>query len=181
LVSLGLLEGSILSPLLFVIIFSFVWDFVRPSPFPTPGDEVKPDLKSVWILAFADDLVILSPSRRKLEEILRVLDVEMTRFNLQMSLQKTETMTFRHHVTRSAPAQPSTSIVIRSCALKEVESFKYLGIHVSKTGSLSDHSTAASQRARVSALLTVDILHRLKINDLHRLKAYFLCFVQAQF
>ncbi len=181
LVSLGLLEGSILSPLLFVIIFSFVWDFVRPSPFPTPGDNMKPDLKSVWILAFADDLVILSPSRSKLEEILRMLDVEMSRFNLQISLQKTETMTFRHHVPRSASVQPSAPIVIRSCALKEVESFRYLGINVTRTGSLSDHSSMASQRARVSALLTVDILHRLQINDLKRLKAYFLCFVQAQF
>jgi hypothetical protein len=181
LVSLGQLEGSILSPLLFVIIFSFVWDFVRPSPFPVPGDDTRPGLESVWILAFADDLVILSPSRSKLEEVLRMLDVEMTRFNLQMSLQKTETMTFRHHTPRSVPTQPSAPIVIRSIALQEVDAFKYLGIHVTKTGSLSDHSTMVSQRARVSALLTVDILHRLQINDLRRLKAYFLCFVQAQF
>lgn len=58
-VSLGLLEGSILSPLLFVIIFSFVWDLLRPSDFPTHEDCSKPSFESLWILAFADDLVIL--------------------------------------------------------------------------------------------------------------------------
>jgi hypothetical protein len=178
LVSLGLLEGSILSPLLFVIIFSFVWDFVQPSAFPSPGDTSRPKLTSIWILAFADDLVILSPSREKLEEVLKKLDEEMAKFNLQMSLQKTETMMFRHHMPYSAAPVP---VVIRSCTLKETNSFKYLGVQVSEAGSLVDHSSISAQRARVSALLTVDILRKLHINDITRVKAYFLCFVQAEF
>jgi hypothetical protein len=178
LVSLGLLEGSILSPILFIIIFSFVWDFVKPSPFPAPDDDSELKLDSIWILAFADDLVILSPSRRKLQEILQKLDVEMLRFNLQISLQKTETMMFRRHMSAPTPPAP---IVIRSCPLKEVDSFKYLGVLISQTGSLSQHGENCSQRARASALLTVDLLHRLTITDITRIKSYFLCFVQAQF
>jgi hypothetical protein len=39
----------------------------------------------------------------------------------------------------------------------------------------------AAQRARVSALLTIDILHRLRITNIAQIKSYFLCFVQAQF
>jgi hypothetical protein len=177
LVSLGLLEGSILSPLLFVIIFSFVWDFVQPSPFPSHDDNVRPRVDSVWILAFADDLVILSPSRTKLQTVLRQLDTEMARFNLQMSLQKTETMTFRNHSPTHVPSDP---ITIRSCALKEVDSFKYLGVQMSQTGSLTGHCLMAPQRARLSASLTVNILHKLAINDVARIRSYFLCFVQAQ-
>ncbi len=52
--SLGLLEGSILSPLLFVIIFSFVWDLLKPSEFPSMDDCSKPPSDSLWILAFAE-------------------------------------------------------------------------------------------------------------------------------
>jgi hypothetical protein len=177
-VSLGLLEGSILSPLLFVIIFSFVWDLLKPSAFPTVDDSVKPPFGSVWILAFADDLVILSPSRTKLEAVLRQLDQEMGRYNLQMSLQKTEIMMFRHHTSVTLSSDP---IEIRSQTLKDVTFFNYLGVQVSQTGSLADHTTAVAQRARVSALLTVNLLQKLSIYSLPRIKCYFLAFVQSQF
>jgi hypothetical protein len=177
-VSLGLLEGSILSPLLFVIIFSFVWDLLKPSDFPTVDDRSKPSLNSLWILAFADDLVILSPSCDELERTLRLLDQEMGRFNLMMSLSKTEIMMFRHHVSVSPDPDPVT---IRSNALKEVRFFKYLGVQVSQTGSLADHTTGVAQRARVSALMTVNLLLKLNIHSIPRLKCYFTSFVLSQF
>jgi hypothetical protein len=106
------------------------------------------------------------------------LDLEMAKFNLQMSLQKTEIMMFRNHGSTHTPPTP---VVIRSSTLKEVESFKYLGVQVSQTGSLVDHCSSITQRARVAAHLTSDLLHRLNIIDIARMKLYFLCFVQAQF
>jgi hypothetical protein len=146
LVSLGLLEGSILSPLLFVVIFSFVWDILEPSNFPDPNERSKPALGSIWILAFADDLDILSPSREKLALVLKSLDHEMAVYNLQMSLQKTETLMFRAH-SNSTPIPER--ITIRSTSLNEVQLFKYLGVLVSYTGSLKDHGAAVSQRAKL--------------------------------
>ncbi len=55
-ITLGLLEGSILSPILFSIVFSFVWEVVNPSAFPWVNGVFKID--DVWVIAFADDLVI---------------------------------------------------------------------------------------------------------------------------
>jgi hypothetical protein len=178
LVSLGLLEGSILSPLLFVIVFSFVWDFLKPNEFPDPDSPPTLDLNGLWILAFADDLVILSPSRSRLAEALRKIDSELALFNLQMSLQKTETMTF---TPRRPSFDPPDSIVIRSSALAQVDSFNYLGLRISPTGSLYDHLIAISHKAKVSVSLTVNLLHQLAINDVARIKTYFLSFVLAQF
>jgi hypothetical protein len=178
LVSLGLLEGSILSPLLFVIVFSFVWDILAPNDFPDPDSPQSLDLNGLWILAFADDLVILSPSRSRLAEALKTIDIELAQFNLQMSLQKTETMTF-------LPRQPSFDspdpIVIRATSLLQVDSFRYLGLHISPTGSLYNHLINVSHKAKISASLTVNLLHQLAIQDVSRIKTYFLSFVLAQF
>lgn len=146
LVSLGLLEGSILSPLLFIIVFSFVWDILSPSDFPDPYAPDIIDLNSIWILAFADDLVILSPTGGRLSEALVTLDRELGTFNLQMSLQKTEIMTFRPCSSSSPTFDP---IVVRSTTLSQVDSFRYLGLNISSLGSLCEHLLIVLQKAKI--------------------------------
>jgi hypothetical protein len=84
-VTLGLLEGSVLSPLLFSIVFSFVWRVVDPlSALLGVNSAFKID--DVWILAFADDLVVLSPNRELLTRVLIQLDAEFLRFNLRSKI-----------------------------------------------------------------------------------------------
>jgi hypothetical protein len=129
-VTLGLLEGSILSPILFIIVLSFVWDVLKPSLLPDGMLQYKLKGREIWIIAFADDLVILSPSRKKLARSLRRLDVEFRKFNLQKSFVKTETMTF---YPRSAPRSSPPPIVVRNHALKQVDTFKYLGVTLDST------------------------------------------------
>ncbi len=176
-VSLGLLEGSILSPLLFSILFSVVWQIVNPSDFPVIGSVFCVD--DVWVLAFADDLVILSPSRAKLAQVLEKLDLEFKKFNLEMNLAKTEVMTFLPRGTRSTQVPPQ--VVIRSHALTEVQSFRYLGVLISNFGSLAGHLDLVTQRAKIAAQKTVDMLLQLEISALSRQRCYFLSFVMAQF
>ncbi len=117
-------------------------------------------------------------SRVKLEKVLCQLDQEMGKFNLQMSWQKTEIMMFRPH---ASPFPTPDPVSIRSNSLKDVTFFSYLGVHVSQTGSLVDHGTPVAQRARVSALMTVNLLQKLAIHSIPRLKCYFLSFIQSQF
>lgn len=178
-VTLGLLEGSILSPLLFSIVFSFVWKVVNPSDFPGIAGAFK--LDDVWILAFADDLVVLSPSRSKLEAVLQLLDVEFSKFNLLMNLAKTEVLTFLPRGAHQSTCPIPRPIVIRHHTLTEVESFRYLGVLISRVGSLKGHLELVTQRAKVSAQKTVDLVTQLQITSLARQKCYFLSFVQAQF
>jgi hypothetical protein len=176
-VTLGLLEGSILSPLLFSILVSFVWEVVNPSAFPGDNNFVF-RIDDVWVLAFADDLVILSPSREKLAAVLAKLDREFTSFNLVMNLSKTEVMTF---VPRGRPAgNPESGIVIRSHTLAKVAVFRYLGVVLSRTGSLATHVSSVAQRARVAAISTTTLVCDLNICDLSRMRCYFNAFVRAQ-
>ncbi len=175
-----ILEGSILSPILFIIVFSFVWDILQPNPLPDGLKRCKIRGNEIWILAFADDLVILSPSRKKLGRSIRLLDRKFRKFNLEMSLTKTETMTF---LPRSGfrPTPRSQPITVRSIALKQVSSFKYLGVTINELGSFQPHVDLVSQKALISSKKTSDILVNLSITDLSRLKCYFNAFVQAQF
>jgi hypothetical protein len=175
-VTLGLLEASILSPLLFSVVFSFVWQVIDPSVLPGVDSALKVD--DVWILAFADDLVTLSPCRDRLVQALAKLDVELLQFNLKMNLVKTEVMTFYPRGVRSCTSDPP--IVIRSQPLKEVTSFRYLGVLVSNLGSLVGHIDHIFQRSRVSLHKTVNILRQLKIQSVPRLRIYFLSFIFAQ-
>jgi hypothetical protein len=71
--------------------------------------------------------------------------------------------------------------VLRSTVISEVEAFRYLGVVISKFGVLNQQVECVYQRAQVSALKTVSLMHQLSINSLHRHGVYFLSFVQAQF
>jgi hypothetical protein len=180
-VTLGLLEGSILSPILFIIVFSFVWDTLRPCALPDGLKRCKIRGNEIWILAFADDLVVLSPSRKKLARSIRLLDREFRKFNLEMSLTKTESMTFLPRSGRRLSPRPQPPITVRSIALKQVSSFKYLGVIIDEYGTIQSHADSVSQKAMLSSKKTSDILLSLGITDLNRLKCYFNAFVQAQF
>ncbi len=178
LVTLGLLEGSILSPMLFSILFSFVWHVIGPSNFPGVNSVLKID--DVWVLAFADDLVILSPSRARIVEVLGVLDREFLKFNLKMNFSKTEVMTFRPRGRRAVP-DVSPPIVLNSHSLTEVSTFRYLGVQISNLCTFGGHVELILQRSKVSLHKTVNLLRQLQITSIPRLHCYFLSFVQAQF
>jgi hypothetical protein len=171
------LEGSILSPLLFSIVFSIVWSVLTPSDLPGVGSVFRFD--DLWIIAFADDLVVLSPNRARLSAALVSLDGELSSFNLFMNLGKTEVMTFLPRGLRIPPVFPP--IVVRSVTLREVDAFRYLGVQLSRYGTLVDHVRSIHLKAQISAHKTVNLLHQLDITSLARHKCYFLSFIQSQY
>jgi hypothetical protein len=82
-VVLGVLEGSVLSPCLFGILFSVIWDLFSTTPFPTIAARIY-NCDSVWFIAYADDLVVLTLSASKLEHVLNKMAVELRKLNLEM-------------------------------------------------------------------------------------------------
>ncbi len=105
-VTLGLLEGSVLSPLLFSIVFSFVWRVVDPlSALLGVNSAFKID--DVWILAFADDLVVLSPNRELLTRVLIQLDAEFLRFNLRSKISLFKTVALKNLLVQNSKSPPS--------------------------------------------------------------------------
>jgi hypothetical protein len=82
-VAIGVLEGSVLSPCLFGILFSVIWDLFETTPFPTLDIRVY-NINSVWFIAYADDLVVLTLCPKKLEKVLNKMAGELRKLNLQM-------------------------------------------------------------------------------------------------
>jgi hypothetical protein len=82
-VAIGVLEGSVLSPFLFGVIFSVIWDLFDTTPFPSVDVRVY-NVDSVWLIAYADDLVVLALSQTKLEEVLNKMAQELAKLNLMM-------------------------------------------------------------------------------------------------
>jgi hypothetical protein len=59
----GVSEGRVLSPLLFALAFSIIWEKLRTSPFPDENYVFR--ATDFWLFAFADDLVVVASSIQK--------------------------------------------------------------------------------------------------------------------
>jgi hypothetical protein len=77
----GLLEGSVLSPFLFCLALSAIWELFPPPLFPS-GRPFHLCLHSVWILAYADDLAVVCASSVRLSRCLKSLSDLLKQFSL---------------------------------------------------------------------------------------------------
>ncbi len=82
-VAVGVLEGSVLSPFLFGVLFSVIWDIFDTSSFPSLSARIY-TCDSLWLIAYADDLAVITLSLTKLEEALNKLEKELKALNLTM-------------------------------------------------------------------------------------------------
>ncbi|XP_058501112.1 uncharacterized protein LOC131469792 [Solea solea] len=85
-------------------------------------------------LMYADDVVVFSQSLDELERIVTIYDNTFSRFGLQMSYKKTETMAF--NVDEVIQSQTSL-LSINNVEIKNVRQFRYLGHLISNTGKSS--------------------------------------------
>jgi hypothetical protein len=84
-VAAGVLEGSVLSPFLFGILFSIIWGLFVTTDFPTTTLRVY-TMDSIWFIAYADDLAVITLSAEKLETVLNKLSADLKSLNLIMRL-----------------------------------------------------------------------------------------------
>ncbi len=84
-VAAGVLEGSVLSPFLFGVLFSVIWDLFVTAPFPSCQLRVY-NRDALWLIAYADDLAVITLSAVKLETVLNKLAHELKHLNLIMRL-----------------------------------------------------------------------------------------------
>ncbi len=176
-VTLGVLEGSVLSPFLFSVVFSVVWDFVSVTNFPSAQPRIL-RMGDIWLIAYADDLIILSLDHAILSAALANLFVTLADFNLIMSLIKTETMTFSPPRVRSLI--PNQTFALHGSTLTNVDVFKYLGVFVCSRWNWSNHVTEMTGRAEAAAAELHRILERLEVRDVRRTTAFYRSLVESQ-
>ncbi len=174
-VTLGVLEGSCLSPFLFSAVFSVVWEFVTCSDFPSDRPRVL-NLGEIWLIAFADDVVLLSTSATRLQEVLAKLFVELKTFNLCMNLVKTESLTFLPPRIKPNPVQFKIGLSV----LNQIEEFKYLGIFVSSKWGFNNHVARMRGRAEAASSELLKLVTRLDVRDMGRVTVFFRALVESQ-
>ena len=141
----GCRQGGVESPVIFNIYLDFVlrcveYEVLQRFPntglqysFLIPGHCSTRQQRSIHglsgiqrlrMILYADDIVLLCDNVNELSEIVKIYDATFSRFGLQISTGKTETMAF--NVDEEIKAKTSL-ISIGDVPLKNVRSFKYLG------------------------------------------------------
>ena len=114
-VGVGLRQGCILSPLLFIVYMNWIDKYSQADECATIGN------CKISRLLFADDLVLLSSTESGLQRALNSFADACNTAGMKISTAKTEVL----HLSR----KPDQCVLqVNGATLKQVEKFKYLGV-----------------------------------------------------
>ena len=112
-VTVGLHQGSALSPCLFAVVVDRMTDAIRE--------------EAPWTMMFADDIVICSGSKERIEEKLDNWRYTLERRGMKVNRRKTEYMCVNERLVNGTVNMQGEEVV-------KVEDFKYLGSTVQSNG-----------------------------------------------
>ena len=120
-VGVGLRQGCVLSPLLFIVYINWIEKFSQADECATIGN------CKISRLLFADDLVLLSSTESGLHRALNSFADACNTAGMKISTTKTEVL----HLSRN----PDQCVLqVNGATLKQVEKFKYLGVAFTSDG-----------------------------------------------
>ena len=122
----GVIQGGILSPLLFVLVMDFVMRRVRAE---TEAGIIWGENGKLLDLDYADDIVLICNEPEELQRVLDCLVSEGRKVGLVINSRKTEIMNMN---LENAP-----DCVVEGNTIRQVDKFKYLGTYLAKDGSLT--------------------------------------------
>ena len=126
----GVRQGCNLSPTLFNIYINELSKQIENSP--APG--LKLQDTEIKCLFYADDLVLLSPTKEGLQQHLSELDKYCQTWALTVNQTKTNVLIFQK---RSRPQRDNTIFTIGNNPIKETTNYTYLGLKISNTGNFN--------------------------------------------
>jgi len=118
----GTRQGSVLSPYLFS---RYIRDMLGAVANSQIGCKIANQF--INILAYADDLVLIAPSWRALQDLLSVLYSNANEINLSCNLNKTVCMMFKPKNRNRIIADVFPTLSVGDCCINFVTTFKYLG------------------------------------------------------
>ena len=146
----GVRQGALESPIVFNIYFDLVLRVIRNRLVETLGDQIGISFDyqipnevstramrtearnrgrfSLSEILYADDAAMFFKTREALNAALKIIDEELTRFGLILSLGKTETMVVNDD---SGECEQPSIASLNGYELKNTQEFKYLGLMTS--------------------------------------------------
>ena len=118
----GVKQGCILSPLLFCLFLNDLQNFIS---FGSYGIDL--DMCTIYILLFADDLVLFAESKVELQRLINRLKLYCDTFKLKINLNKTNIMVFRN----GGYLRHYEKWFYDNIPLRVVTYYKYLGLVIS--------------------------------------------------
>ena len=119
--TLGLLQGDSLSPLLFALYISDIEKILQESE---ADDIAITHKKAVHVLLFADDTVVLAPHVGALKKKIKVLECYFDSLGISVNIEKTKVVIFR----KGGRVEKSICFEFKGNVIEIVPSYVYLGI-----------------------------------------------------
>ena len=171
--NVGVKQGDPLGPLLFILFINDLHKYIAACELPQMASLAS---RIIRCLLYADDLVLMSHTESGLQRQLDALQHFCSLHGLHVSIDKTKHMIFhndRAGVMTKRPLQYGGEVI------KQVDSFKYLGITVDRRGSCDMHIASVISAYRKSMFACIDRVLRLSAScPLHIKTMIFLAYAK---
>ena len=164
-VGVGLLQGCVLSPLLFIVYMNWIEKCSQADECATIGN------CKISRLLSADDLVLLSSTESSLQRALNSFADECNTTGMKISTAKTEVL----YLSRN----PDQCVLqVNGVTLKQVEKFKYLGVALTSDGRQDEElDTRISKASAVMRALHHSVVMKRELPKKARLSIFKAVFV----
>ncbi|KAF6214375.1 hypothetical protein GE061_009115 [Apolygus lucorum] len=156
-ISEGILQGDILSPLLFALFISDFDKFLVQNDIR--GVSIN-SLTEITSLFYADDLALLADSYAGMRRLLRVLHLYCEQNELTVNSSKSKVIVFQR---KGRPK--SYEFPCGNANLEVVSSFCFLGVRFSRSGLFSDHAKLAIQKGVAAYKAIWSVVFRSGVNS----------------
>ena len=163
--SLGVRQGECLSPLLFSLFLNDIEDKFIHSGF----EGLDVDMFKLYMLLYADDIVIFANNAEELQLGLNFLSEYCTRWKLKVNALKTKVLIFR----KGGTLQRNLIFLYEDQPIEIVSSFKYLGIVFTTGGSFSEAQTTLAGQAQKAIFKLNKYLYKFTfVSPKHKLELF---------
>ena len=138
--NVGVRQGCPLSPILFNLYISEIEEVLRKGQ----DGGVVIGREKVWMLAYADDMVLFARSMSEMKVMIKRVERYMDKRDMVVNVGKTKWMKFRNKGRKGR----DECLNWKGSAIERVSVFKYLGVWFMETGAPTHHLQMIQSKAR---------------------------------
>ena len=153
----GVLQGEILSPILFALFLRDLEEFfIRKGIRGVSATH----LVEILLLAYADDIVILSDSYIGMKKIISLLLEYCTLNQLTLNANKTKVILFK-----KGGFKPQKHFSFGTEQIEYAKEYDYLGVRFFQSGKFETASRCFISKAKSASAATISLIYKMKLNS----------------